>query len=85
MTVLSVIVDWLTMDLDRFCESSHDSSCGDADSLCGPFFWLCYGNTVGNVISLAGEMKTLGLPNDFCLCPSPLLAHSTRMNELNEY
>ncbi|KAI0118721.1 POT peptide transporter [Nemania sp. FL0031] len=31
----------------------------------GPFFWLCYGNTVGNVISLAAEMNTLGLPNDF--------------------
>ncbi|KAI0388510.1 POT peptide transporter [Xylariaceae sp. FL0594] len=30
-----------------------------------PFFWLCYGNTVGNVISLAGNMNTLGLPNDF--------------------
>ncbi|KAI0145504.1 POT peptide transporter [Xylariaceae sp. FL1272] len=30
-----------------------------------PIFWLCYGNSVGNVISLAAEMNTLGLPNDF--------------------
>ncbi|KAE8312860.1 POT family-domain-containing protein [Aspergillus transmontanensis] len=30
-----------------------------------PIFWLCYGNTVGNLISLAGLMNTMGLPNDF--------------------
>ncbi|KXJ88078.1 H+/oligopeptide symporter [Microdochium bolleyi] len=29
-----------------------------------PIFWLCYGTSVGNVISLAGEMNTMGLPND---------------------
>ncbi|KAK3309421.1 putative oligopeptide transporter [Chaetomium strumarium] len=29
-----------------------------------PLFWLSHGTSIGNVISLAAEMKTFGLPND---------------------
>jgi POT family proton-dependent oligopeptide transporter len=34
-----------------------------------PLFWLCHGTSIGNVISLAAEMKTFGLPNDLCERP----------------
>lgn len=34
-----------------------------------PLFWLCHGTSIGNVISLAGEMSTFGLPNDLCTLP----------------
>lgn len=31
-----------------------------------PIFWTCMGQTSGNTVSLAANMNTYGLPNDFC-------------------
>lgn len=35
-----------------------------------PVFWLCMGQTGGNVISLAAHTNTYGLPNDFSAYPA---------------